>query len=367
MSDLQLGLLCIGIAVVAIVLAYNKWQELQFKRRAERDFRSRHSDVLFGGTHDSKPDVKASGVTATEARVEPVLSDAEESASPIDEPSPEALRIPDAQTDSGLSEKIDFVVEITIPAPVHGNEMIDAAVAHLASSPKTVRIEGIPEESDAWHSVEHDLKYSRLRAGIQLVDRRGRIGNSELQAFADTVIRVAQTIGGTAAPGEIEKAMSRADALDGFCGEVDIQVAVHIAGGRFAGTKIRALAEAAGFALENDGRFRLRDEEGRVLVELANDEATAFNAESLRHLVSSSISLELDVPRAPGGGAAFDQFKDLAGQLATALGAEIVDDRRTKLSDASFAQIGRQLSVVREAMDAHGIPAGGSLALRLFS
>ena len=367
MSDLQLGVLCIGIAVVAMVLAYNKWQELQFKQRAERDFRSRHSDVLFGGAKEAKLDTEASDFATTQSRIEPVLSNAEASKPSISTVSPEELPTPDMPSDSRLSERIDFIVDIKITASIHGSTMISAAVEHLTSSPKPVRIEGVPENSDEWHSVEHDHQYSRLRAGIQLVDRRGRIGRSDLQAFVDVVDRVAQAVGGNAEARELDKAMARADTLDSFCGEVDIQVAVHIAGARFPGTKIRALSEAAGFALDNDGRFRRRDPEGRVLVELANDEATAFNAESLRNLVSSSISLELDVPRAPGGGAAFDQFRDLARQLATALEADIVDDRRTKLSDASFAEIGKQLSAVRETMDTHGIPAGGSLALRLFS
>ena len=48
MSDLQLGLLGIGVIVVVAVIAYNKWQEFKLKRRAETTFASSHHDVLFG-------------------------------------------------------------------------------------------------------------------------------------------------------------------------------------------------------------------------------------------------------------------------------------------------------------------------------
>ena len=367
MSDLQIGLLCIGIAVVAIVLAYNKWQEIQFKRRAERDFRSRHSDVLFGGSQEGATATAVESTASLGERIEPALSSDED---------PAPLESTEARQDSRqaanpsvgcLTDDIDYLVDVTVDVPLHGTAMIDAAVEHLASSPKSVRIEGLPENLDKWYAVVHECRYARFRAGMQLVDRRGRTSRAELQSFADSVVRVAQSIGGTAQAHDVEKATARAEVLDELCGEVDIQVAVHIAGGRFPGSKIRALAEAAGFTLESDGRFRHRDGEGRVLFELANDEATPFSSESMRNLASSSISLELDFPRAPGGDATFDRFRELAGHLANALGGEIVDDRRSKLTDASFAQIGKQLSALRKTMDANNISAGGPVALRLFS
>ena len=368
MSDLQIGLLGIGIAVIAIVLAYNKWQEVQFKRRAEREFRSRHSDVLFGENPERVQDERSGSGVPLRERIEPALS--EGTALPVlDHVDNLASSQANHLAVDGLTEKIDFVLDVSTEAPVQGKSVIDAAVQYLSSSAKSVRIEGVPEgEGDvAWRAVDHDSRYSRIRFGMQLVDRRGRATRADLESFADSVSRVAISVGGAQGTNDLEAVIERANGLDAFCGEVDIQVAVHIAGARFAGTKIRALSEAAGFVLENDGRFRLRDEEGRVLFELANDEATPFSADSLRTLASSSISLELDVPRAPGGKAAFRRFQELAGQLATALGGEIVDDRRIRLTEASFSSIEKQLSAVRETMDSYGIPAGGPLALRLFS
>ena len=46
MSDLQIALAVIGAIVIAAVIAYNKWQEARLSKRADRDFGSRHDDVL---------------------------------------------------------------------------------------------------------------------------------------------------------------------------------------------------------------------------------------------------------------------------------------------------------------------------------
>ena len=47
MSQLQLGLLAIGVIIVVFVLAYNKFQELRYRRNVERALGDRQ-DVLMG-------------------------------------------------------------------------------------------------------------------------------------------------------------------------------------------------------------------------------------------------------------------------------------------------------------------------------
>jgi hypothetical protein len=44
-----------------------------------------------------------------------------------------------------------------------------------------------------------------------------------------------------------------------------------------------------------------------------------------------------------------------------------VDDNRRALTEQGLASIGRSLERVFHDMEAHGIPAGGALARRLFS
>jgi hypothetical protein len=61
MSDLQTALIAIGACVVAGVLAFNWWQERQFRRRAELAFDNEHADVLMPA--------KAPGAEAAPMRV----------------------------------------------------------------------------------------------------------------------------------------------------------------------------------------------------------------------------------------------------------------------------------------------------------
>ena len=69
MSDLQLGLIVVGILVVAGVYAFNRYQEWQLRRRVESRFAQRPDDVLM----QQAPEASA---RADDARIEPSLGPA---------------------------------------------------------------------------------------------------------------------------------------------------------------------------------------------------------------------------------------------------------------------------------------------------
>ncbi len=368
MSDLQLGLLVIGVAVVVAVLAYNKWQEIQFRRQAESDFRSRHSDVLLSDRagRNCSPQQPAADSLRVEARIEPTLEETAvlEAGPAVSEVPPQSAAGEDS---AGLSALIDYIVEIRFSSELDGQDLIDTAVKYLSDSSKAVYLIGRDHASGTWNVLQHDKRYSRAKAGLQLVDRRGPVAIQQLQEFSEAIAQFAREVGGEAHAADFQSAADQAVRIDKFCADVDIQVAVHIAGGRFSATKIRALAEAAEFELDDDGRFRRRDAGGRILFILANDEAAPFSSDAMKTITTSSLSLEIDVPRTPGGSHTFAQFRELAEQFAAALGGNIIDDRRTLLTAGSLDLIGKQLEAVHKTMDGYGIRAGSAVALRLFS
>ena len=112
MSELQLGLLAIGAAVVAGVFFYNKWQERRYRREVQAGFTSRHDDVLMG--------LKGSAEQADQAfssdYADPALGSLDGQAG--------------AAGDSGrsLSELLDFVIPIETPEEVPGAAVLGAAV-----------------------------------------------------------------------------------------------------------------------------------------------------------------------------------------------------------------------------------------------
>ena len=205
------------------------------------------------------------------------------------------------------------------------------------------------------------------RAGLQLVSRDGAIGEADLIEFRSAVETLAASVGATVKAPEMRAAVEAARALDEFCAESDIQVVVHLTGGPFAATKIRATAESGGLALEADGRFVLRDDAQRLLYTLGTREGAAFSAATMRDAMPNALTLSLDVTRAPDTRRTFESMARLANQLATVLGGSIVDDNGHTLDERALAAIANQLDSVRARLEARGVTPGSPAALRLFS
>ena len=135
----------------------------------------------------------------------------------------------------------------------------------------------------------------------------------------------------------------------------------------FSGTKIRALAQAAGMKLESDGVFYLRNDAGQPVYTLDNHEPMPFMPEQITTLTTSGVTFLLDVPRVAEGLAAFEAMLATARSFASTLDGTLVDDNKAPLSDEAIEKIRRQLTGILAKMEAGQIAAGGARALRLFS
>ncbi len=349
MGELQLGLVAIGAAVVAAVFLYNKWQERRYRRQAEVNFASRHEDVLMRGERLAQG--RDQHAVAPAERVEPVLG-------PVDV---------EAIADSLLSDVLDFIVPMEGSEEVSGVAVLEAAAGMLGRTSRPVHWEGFDEARQSWEALRPDGEYSALRAGVQLVDRRGAVDADELARLGAGIEKVAAAVGILATVPDIAPAVARAAGLDRFCDDVDIRVAVHVVGdaASLLGTQVQALAKATGFEPDPvNGKFRRRDDVGRILCTLGNPEATPFTG-GMSSAVTNGVTMEFDVPGNPGS--AFDDFCNLAHQFARALNARIVDDNGQPLSPAGFDTIREQLEAVHRNMETRGISPGEALALRLFS
>jgi len=210
MSELQIGLLGIGALVVAGVLAYNRIQERGAKREAERAFRSGHADVLL----DEPAPARAAAEEPSVAP--PALRPAQSAA-------PSRAAVPDTA--------IDYIVEFTSDQPAAQATVLEQwAAIERRHAPRALL--GTAPDGRSW------------RAGLQLVSRDGAIGEADLIEFRAAVETLAASVGATVAAPEMRAAVDAARGLDEFCADTDIQVVVHVVGGPFPGTKIRAAAEA---------------------------------------------------------------------------------------------------------------------------
>jgi FtsZ-interacting cell division protein ZipA len=358
MSDLQLSLLVIGAVVVGAVYLYNWVQERRLRSRLQQAFGSAHEDVLL------RPGAAAAHA---DGRLEPQLAPADAAGgaeAAAEKPSA-------APAVAGFDAVLDYVAEINGSAPI-ADSLLAELSSKIASCGKPARITGFEPRSGAWEELARGAggRYTRLRLGLQLVNRAGAVNPAQLATFCDAVRQCADRIPAEAVCPDTHAALRAARELDAFCASVDVAIGVNVVaheGGAFAGTRIRALAESAGFKLGPEGIFHYRDEHRQTLFTLDNHEPAPFLPESIKAISTRGVTLLLDVPRVARGVEALEQMLRIAGGLAAGLGGNVVDDNRATLTEAGAERIKGQLRSIHAAMAKQGVQPGGARALRLFS
>ena len=412
MTELQMGLIGLGATAVVGVFGYNKWQEYRHRKLAEAVFTPHHEDILLGDgpkvmakpvpSERSEPGLGEEESAASNERLEPMYADSapemalEESApEPEIEPPParspiiaERLPVPDPALDSRpdeaardlpaaalpaelLDPRLEFIVAMELVEPVSAIEILHSQRTTLHRLNKPVHWVGFNERSREWERLlpDSNLSLRRLRVGLQLVNRMGPVSEGDLTIFANAMQALADELMAVADMPS-SRVLDQAAEIDRFCAAVDLEIGVNLVsrGAAFSGTKIRALAEAAGMVLGVDGLFTRYDDAGRAQFSLQNYESTQFSADAVRTLTTHGLTFLLDVPRVDHGERVFMQMTELAKRFADTLQGALVDDNRQPLSDAQLEHIRREFVGKPQAtMAAFGLPAGSAQAQRLFS
>lgn len=376
MSDLQTSLLIIGAVVVGVVYLFNHLQERKLRRKLERAFATEHDDVLLA----APPSPSAGGRIEPQLPLTGTVSDV--STSGYNTNAPQAVAAdaadPDRETGSdilpavpGFDQAIDCIAQIDADAPIP-EAVIGELLNRLSAIGKPVRGVGFNAEAGHWENLDGagSGRYTVLRLAMQLVNRGGVVHAAQLVAFCDLIRDRAGKASGVATLPDIESTLETARRLDDFCADVDVAIGVNIIadkGASFSGTKIRGLAEAAGFKLESEGVFHYRNDQRQTLFTLDNHDPAPFIPEQIKSLSTTGITLLLDVPRVAGGQQVLDRMLDIGRGLEQGLGGKLVDDNRVALNASGITKIRQQLGAIQAKMDAHGISAGSKRALRLFS
>lgn len=430
MTELQMGLMGLGAAAVVGVVAYNKWQERKHRKVAEQVLKGGHDDVLLGAggrvAPRSEPEFGTAG-DGVEPRLEPMFGEpgdfsAELAGSagtdlrvsiapeepafvPIDEPPPSfvapqaspvaapvepvvpaepsapaaaRMQVEVDDTPPGelpatlLDPRIDYIVVMELVDGVSADQIVRSQRDALRRIAKPVHLVGFNERSREWELIhgESGGTYRRLRIALQLADRRGPASEADLTVFIAAIQQMADEFMAVADMPPYQNVLDRAIALDTFCANVDLEIGVNLVsrGNSFPGTKIRALAEAAGMVLGGDGLFTRFDDDGRPQFSLQNYETTAFTPESIKTVSTHGLTFLLDVPRADHGERVFFQMVELAKRFADTLQGVLVDDNRQPLGEAQLDHIKREFVMKPQAtMASYGLPAGSAQSLRLFS
>ena len=268
-----------------------------------------------------------------------------------------------------VSPAIDYIASFDLIEAVTGDQVLRSQRELLSRVTKPVNWAGFNDRTREWERVVAEGMYRRLRIGLQLADRRGALGEADLLTFHGAMAALAEELMAVAEMPDHDAALNAAIALDRFSADVDIQIGLNLVsqGQTFPGTKIRALAEAAGLQLEAGGLFVRRDDDGLVLYTLHNQEATPFAADTMRTLTTHGLVFLMDVACVSHGDRVFAQMLDVARRMAETLHGVLVDDHRRPLTEAAMDPFRRQIGQYQAQLAAKGLPAGSPLTLRLFA
>jgi hypothetical protein len=402
MSTLQISLLVIGALVVLAVYVFNLVQERRMRRRVESQF-TPHEDVLLGD--DAKgaplrvePSLRVTGLdgdtvvghggapaagSASPAGGDYVGDDAEGASVAVAAADVPASRPAAAQALAGGAVAVapaeqpdadtELVVVFRLRAPMSSANFRADTRGEFG---KALRWLGRRHTDEAWlplHDDQQAFEIAEIAACLMLVDRDGPLSVAQLQTFLRMVVDRAGALPADVVLPKADEVLDKARALDRICADLDVQIGINLvkpegaAQPTIPGTRLRGVAEAAGFRLGNRGVFEYWSEDVDLpLFSLQSQRGESLSAESLRSLQPTGLTLLLDVPRTPDAVKAFDQMRAIAKRLAATLEAILVDDNRKPLSDAALGTIRSQVHETVAAMRASHIEPGSGRALRLF-
>jgi FtsZ-interacting cell division protein ZipA len=212
--------------------------------------------------------------------------------------------------------------------------------------------------------------WQELAACMLIANRAGAATRADIGGFILATQETAARLHASCDLPDAAAEAARADELDRFCADLDVQIGLTLlrsGTGQIAGTRLRGVAEAAGFKLSASGQFDyVQDETGAMLYSLQNYKQEPFTLEGLRVLSTPGVVFLLDVPRVAEPVRVFDQMRLVAKRMAQTLEAVLVDDNRRPLNDASLTAIRAQVQATAAALREAHIEPGEPRALRLF-
>lgn len=413
----------LGLAVILAVIAYNMYQENQYRKQVREQFGHSDKDALLNSKTSHVRDGKESGgkglfVKKTNKAQEAALRNLQEQdeifaakaklAKPSTIKTDVELAIEDDFTDEpvqhtviGLNNEITTQAASDEPVnlPSAANQPLVSLdelsqvelpwfdprfdyLAYIALS-EAQELHALPRLSnrhrfqiigctmdDRFQVAEPipSVYYQCFVVGLQAVSRNGLATQEELQQFNQQVDTFAQLMGGKVLHTDLAAFTEVAQALDTFCARVDQTIAIHLVShSNISGVELRASVENLGFVLGEDGAFHYTGQTGSPMFAIHSLTGDAFTNALLDNQSYKGFSMLLDIPHAPAGEKTFDLFMDLAVRLSGQLGLDLVNDKMEEVSTQWLKDIRNYVLARQEEMLKVGIKPGSKQALRLFS
>ena len=413
----------LGLAVILAVIAYNMYQENQYRKQVREQFGHSDKDALLNSKTSHVRDGKESGGKglfvkkankAQEAALRNLQEQDEIFAAKAKLAKPSAIK-----TDIELAIEDDFTDEPVQHTVIGLNNEITTQAASdepvnlpSAANQPLVSLDELSQVELPWFDPRFDylayialseaqelhalprlsnrhrfqiigctmddrfqvaepipsVYYQGFVVGLQAVSRNGLATQEELQQFNQQVDTFAQLMGGKVLHTDLAAFTEVAQALDTFCARVDQTIAIHLVShSNISGVELRASVENLGFVLGEDGAFHYTGQTGSPMFAIHSLTGDAFTNALLDNQSYKSFSTLLDIPHAPAGEKTFDLFMDLAVRLSGQLGLDLVNDKMEEVSTQWLKDIRNYVLARQEEMLKVGIKPGSKQALRLFS
>ena len=413
----------LGLAVILAVIAYNMYQENQYRKQVREQFGHPDKDALLNSKTSHVRDGKESGgkglfvkkaSKAQEAALRNLQEQDEIFAAKAKLAKPSAIK-----TDVELAIEDDFTDEPVQHTVIGLNNEITTQAASdepvnlpSAANQPLVSLDELSQVELPWFDPRFDylayialseaqelhalprlsnrhrfqiigctmddrfqvaepipsVYYQGFVVGLQAVSRNGLATQEELQQFNQQVDTFTQLMGGKVLHTDLAAFTEVAQALDTFCARVDQTIAIHLVShSNISGVELRASVENLGFVLGEDGAFHYTGQTGSPMFAIHSLTGDAFTNALLDNQSYKGFSMLLDIPHAPAGEKTFDLFMDLAVRLSGQLGLDLVNDKMEEVSTQWLKDIRNYVLARQEEMLKVGIKPGSKQALRLFS
>jgi cell division protein ZipA len=402
--ELQLALLLIGLIIVGAVVL-TTYERARFSRRRLAPAAAKGEDVPAVITrvrhahgldlNPSPPQEAAERILKTDAPAQPAAAQTPDAAlyeelnhyeqaalMPLDLSlglnDPETQTLPAGERQNMPDEQIDYVVTLPGKGPVSRDTALGVYKQNEYMLEKPRHIYGLGYRTGLWSNIERDpenAQYRSIALGIQMVDTKGPISESELNSFTQMALKLADTLHRpTKLSTTFEEAMEKAGELDEFCETNDVLASVSILANGPTGFSGRAIDQAArqfGLQFGAMNIYHKKNDEAvgcRHLFSLANlYQPGDFDPHKIDRFRTQGLTLFMNVPCAYQPVRVFDQMIEVAKGLCTALDGRLEDHDHRPLTDAATQVIRTQIERISSEMTNRGIVPGSATAMRLFS
>lgn len=340
MSDLQIGLILLGVALILVVLVFNWWQDRRIRQKMQVHFPEREQDPLMGGA------------PAPAGRREPGFGVRE----PVQEPA--------AHDPAEVDPATEVVIDINFAQPVSSDQLHPIIKALHKAGNKAVRIFAECDGGGHRARLRPGESYISMQLSVVLANRSGPLTDIEWSHVWSMAQRIAERFDGAIEAPEQEQVMRRAAELDRLCADLDALVGVAL---RLQGTQpvaeISRVLKEVGF-LPYGNQLAWMAETGTPRFTVLFDGVPAQEVQSAG---VDRIDLLLDLPNSPPDEQAFSRMAGVGRDLAARLHAVLLDDQGRPVSDGADDAIDKQLLDLYARLEAAGFEAGTERTARVFS